>query len=200
MPDNIRQYSSSKVPADLAAWLKAASFEIGIPHLPSAANWGRPGAQPVGKRREPSSAHRLPLEDRKTRQRGPQFAAGANEPRALRGLWKVEEEKDRSETFIVTWLSRMLVSCHNGIQKIISSKRHSGNEPNDSDAPKWDSRGGIVFVCDRCGRIMGVKHFEHQPDSDGLTRCWRDFSASHRCYGGEFLGLPPDREVDQSSR
>ena len=195
------QRRQGQLPASLAAWFRERTQEIGLCDPQATFDWSCPSAVRMGRGHV---AHPfwvgLRLADRKTRQRACQAALAATEMRTTWPFGRSKKRKIDRNPFIVTLLSRMLVSCQHGIQKIISSKCNRRNEPNNSDAANWTSGRGVVFVCDRCGRIMGIEHFVDQPDSDRLARCWRNCAASHRCYGGELLGLPPDREIGQSSR
>jgi len=172
----------AQVPGSLSRWLKEQTFEIGLPD--------RSARVPVTSRvrfRAPTGGFHLlvgelGLGHRKTRQRASHKREAPTEKRMKWPFGRSKRRKIDRNPFKLPQVSRTLVSCH-GIQKIIGSKRYSGNQPNDSDAANGNNRCGFVFICNCCGRIMGIEHVIDFPDCDRLSRRWSDCKAAHRCDG-----------------
>jgi len=140
------------LPPNLAAWLSETTPEIGFP---DPQRWHRVVFQ--------RSTHLGYRSEDKT-------SVASHWMRALaceRLFGRSKRRKIDRNPFIVTWLSRMLVSCHNGMEKINRYKRHSRNVANDSDSRLGKSNKRSDVHRDRSGRHMGTQYEFDFANRDG---------------------------------
>ena len=131
------------LPPNLAAWLSETTPEIGFPdsQRPLALVFQRP------------TDLDYPAEN--------QTSVASHWMRALaceRLFGRSKRRKIDRNPFIVTWLSRMLVSCQHGLEKINRYKRHSRHVANDSDSRLGKGNKRSDVHCDRCGRHVGTQY------------------------------------------
>ena len=141
------------LPPNLAAWLSETTPEIGFPHSQGPREMVFQLAMVLD----------YPAENQTSV--ASHWIARARVRSRLFGRSK-RRKIDRNP-FIVTWLSRMLVSCHNGMETINRYKRHSRNVANDSDSRLGKSNKRSDVHRDRSGRHMGTQYEFDFADRNG---------------------------------